>query len=111
MAGNSFANVQALAVTHKNGTFWATQYHPEYNLHEMARLIVAREKKLIKAGFFHSHQDMMDLVERMEELAKEPDRKDLRWQLAIDDDVLSDRIRQCEFVNWLNKLVLPTASH
>ena len=52
---------------------------------------------------------MMNLVERMEELATEPDRKDLRWQLAIDDDVLSDEIRQCEFFNWLNKLVLPTA--
>lgn len=109
LAGNSFASVQALAVTHKNGTFWATQYHAEYNLHEMARLIVAREKKLIKAGFFRNHEDTMNLVERMEELAREPDRKDLRWQLAIDDDVLSDRIRQCEFVNWINKLVLPTA--
>ena len=75
----------------------------------MARLIVAREEKLIKAGFFRSHNDMMNLVELMEELAKEPDRKDLRWQLAIDDDVLSDEIRQCEFVNWIKKLVLPTA--
>jgi GMP synthase (glutamine-hydrolysing) len=109
LARNSFANIQALAVTHKNGTFWATQYHCEYNLHEMARLIVAREKKLIAAGFFRDHQDVMELVDRMEALAAQPDRKDLRWQLAIDDDVLSDSIRQCEFVNWLNKLVLPTA--
>lgn len=109
LAGNSFAPVQALAVTHKNGTFWATQYHCEYDLHEMARLIVAREKKLIAAGFFRDHEDLVELVERMEALAKEPNRKDLRWQLAIDDDVLSDSIRQCEFVNWLNKLVLPTA--
>lgn len=109
LAGNSFAPVQALAVTHKSGTFWATQYHCEYDIHEMARLIVAREKKLIVAGFFRDHEDMVELVERMEALAKEPDRKDLRWQLAIDDDVLSDSIRQCEFVNWLNKLVLPTA--
>jgi len=109
LAGNNFANVQAIAVKHKNGTFWATQYHPEYDLHEMARLIVAREKKLIAAGFFRGHEDMMNLVDRMETLAKEPSRKDLRWQLAIDDDVLSDQIRQCEFVNWLNKLVLPTA--
>jgi len=109
LAGNSFASVQALAVTHKNGTFWATQYHCEYDLHEMARLIVAREKKLIAAGFFRDHDDLVELVERMEALAKEPDRKDLRWQLAIDDDVLSDSIRQCEFINWLNKLVLPTA--
>jgi len=109
LAGNSFAPVQALAVTHKNGTFWATQYHCEYDLHEMARLIVAREKKLIAAGFFRDHEDLVELVERMEALYKEPDRKDLRWQLAIDDDVLSDSIRQCEFVNWLNNLVLPTA--
>jgi len=109
LASNSFAPIQAIAVTHKNGTFWGTQYHCEYDLHEMARLIVAREKKLIKAGFFRRREDLVDLVERMEALAKEPDRKDLRWQLAIDDDVLSDSIRQCEFVNWLNKLVLPTA--
>jgi hypothetical protein len=45
----------------------------------------------------------------MEALAAEPNRKDLRWQLAIDDDLLCDSIRQCEFVNWLKKLVLPTA--
>lgn len=109
LAGNGFARVQAIAVTHKKGTFWATQYHCEYNLHEMARLIVAREKKLVAAGFFRGHEDLMDLVDRMEALATEPDRSDLRWQLAIDDDVLSDSIRQCEFVNWINKLVLPTA--
>ena len=111
LACNSFASVQALAVTHKNGTFWATQYHPEYDLHEMARLIVAREEKLIAAGFFGDHEDLAELVDRMEALAAKPDRKDLRWQLAIDDDVLSDSIRQCEFANWLNKLVLPTAGH
>jgi len=109
LAGNSFARVQALAVTHKNGTFWATQYHCEYDLHEMARLIVAREKKLIAAGFFRGHEDLADFVDRVEALAREPGRKDLRWQLAIDDDVLYDSIRQCEFVNWLNKLVLPAA--
>jgi GMP synthase (glutamine-hydrolysing) len=109
LAGNSFTNVQAAAVKHKNGTFWATQYHPEYNLYEMARLIVAREEKLTKAGFFSCHEDMVELVEKMELLAKEPGRKDLRWQLAIDDDVLLDSIRQCEFINWINKLVLPVA--
>ena len=109
LAGNSFASVQAVAVTHKRGTFWATQYHPEYDLHEMACLIVAREEKLTKAGFFRSHEDMVQLVDKMKTLAKEPDREDLRWQLAIDDDVLDDTIRQCEFVNWINKQVLPAA--
>ena len=106
LAGNSFTSIQAAAITHKSGTFWATQYHPEYTLHEVARLIVAREEKLIKAGFFRDHKDMVALVDRMEALAREPNRKDLRWQLAIDDDVLSDKLRQCEFKNWIDNQVL-----
>jgi len=43
----------------------------------------------------------------MKILSKEPDRKDLRWQLVIDDDILSSEIKECEFRNWIDKLVLP----
>ncbi len=109
LAGNSFTHIQAAEIIHKKGTFWATQYHPEYDLREMARLIVAREKKLIKADFFKSHDEMITLVRQMEALFENPENKSLRWQLAIDDDILSDSIRQCEFANWINKLVLPMA--
>lgn len=109
LAGNDFTAVQAVTVTHKQGSFWATQYHPEYNLYEMACLIVAREEKLVRQGLFQGHDDLLHLVDRMKALAAEPGRKDLRWQLAIDDDVLDDSIRQCEFVNWLNHLVIPHA--
>jgi len=31
----------------------------------------------------------------------------LRWQLNIGEDVLSDEVRQVEFCNWIDKLVLP----
>ena len=107
LAGNDFTNVQAVAVVHEKGEFWATQYHPEYNLHEVARLIVAREEKLTREGYFQNHQDMVDYVERLEAIAADHSRKDLRWQLAIDDDLLKDEIRQLEFVNWLNKQAIP----
>ncbi len=107
LAGNDFTSVQALSVTHQKGTFWSVQYHPEYDLNEMACLILAREEKLTKAGFFTKHEDMVQLVEKMKQLSLAPHRKDLRWQLSIDDDVLSDEIRQCEFKNWIDKLVLP----
>ncbi len=109
LAGNSFTNIQALAVEHKKGAFWATQYHPEYDLHEMARLIVARESKLVPMGFFKGHDELMQYVDDLETLFANPERKDLRWKLAIDDDVLCDRTRQNEFINWLEKLVLPKA--
>ena len=107
LAGNSFTEVQAMSVTHKKGTFWSVQYHPEYNLNEMACLIIAREEKLTKAGFFTNHEDLVHLVERMKMLAQSPERKDLRWQLSIDDDVLEADVKQCEFKNFITKLVLP----
>ena len=110
LASNDFTRVQALAVTHKQGTFWAIQYHPEYNLHAMARLIVAREERLVREGFFKDRDDMLRHVERMEALHKQPGRKDLRWQLAVDDDILDQGIRQCEVKNWLERLVIPSAS-
>ncbi len=108
LSGNDFTAIQSAEVVHKNGTFWAVQYHPEYDLHEMASLIVAREEKLTNLGFFAGKEDFSDLVSKMRELFKNPDRKDLRWQLAIDDDVLDKDTRQCEFKNWINNLVIPT---
>ena len=109
LAGNAFAPVQATAVKYLNGEFWGVQYHPEYDLHEVARLIVAREPKLVKQGVFLGHEDLMAYVQRLEELHAEPDRTDLRWQLGIDDTVIDSGIRQREFINWLKALVLPRA--
>ncbi len=110
LASNDFTRVQAIEVKHKKGSFWATQYHPEYDLHEVARLITAREPKLVPEGFFRDHDELAGYVAKLETLHSNPTRKDLRWQLDIDDDVLSDGIRQAEFRNWINKLVLPHAA-
>jgi GMP synthase (glutamine-hydrolysing) len=110
LAANDFTDVQAVAVKHKNGVFWSTQYHPEYNLYELARLIVAREEKLIKQGFFKDQEDVMPYVQDLETIFNDPARKDLRWKYAIDDDLLLDSIRQREFANWLNKVVIPHAA-
>lgn len=108
LATNEHTRVQALEVRYRNGTFWATQYHPEYTLEDMARLIVARAEPLIREGFFADRAALEAKVADMEALARDPSRKDLRWDLAIGDDILDDGIRQCEFRNWLHKVVLPS---
>lgn len=108
-AGNQFTPIQAMAVTHKRGGFWATQYHPEYNLHEMARLTVARAEVLTEHGFFNDTSDVAPFIQAWEKLHNEPERKDLRWQLGIDDSILDEEIRQREFFNWIHRLVLPRA--
>jgi len=110
LASNDFTRVQAIEVKHKKGTFWALAYHPEYDLHEVARLIMARAPKLLAEGFFQSHEDLVEYIEKLETLHQNPNRQDLRWQLDIDDDVLSGQVRQVEFRNWINKLVLPRAA-
>ncbi|MDA3811323.1 MAG: type 1 glutamine amidotransferase [Spirochaetaceae bacterium] len=102
LARNPFSDIQAMIVKHKKGTFWASQYHPEYDLHEIARLTLAREELLIDHGFFKEHDDVQAYVDKMEELYNEPDRKDLSWQLGVDEDIIDDRIRQSEIKNWLN---------
>ncbi len=107
LASNEFTRVQSVDVQYKNGTFWAPQYHPEYDLHEMARLVIAREEKLIKQNYFRSKEDLLAYSQDLEEIYNDNSRKDLRWKYAIDEDVLLDEIRQLEFVNWLKKQVIP----
>jgi len=101
LARNPFSGVQAMVVTHKKGTFWSSQYHPEYNLHEIARLTMARAAVLTEHGFFAGADDLNSYVKAMEDLYREPDRKDLLWQLGIDEDITDDSIRQADFRNWL----------
>ncbi len=108
LATNGHTAVQALEVRSGRGVFWATQYHPEYELHEMARLMTARGDALIREGFFADRVALEDKVERMEALARDPARTDLRWDLVLDDDILTDDLRQCELRNWLQKVVLPS---
>ncbi|MCK5672272.1 MAG: type 1 glutamine amidotransferase [Spirochaetales bacterium] len=108
---NDFTPVQSVEVKYKKGTFWATQYHPEYTLKVVARLILSREEKLTRQGYFSSHDEMVRFSEVLESIYNNTDLKNLRWQYAVDDDVLTDEIRQLEFVNWLNKLVIPTAEN
>jgi GMP synthase (glutamine-hydrolysing) len=62
---------------------------------------------LIKEGFFADRAALEAKVHRMEALASDPSRKDLRWDVAVGDDILDDQIRQCELRNWVRKMVMP----
>lgn len=102
LSGNKFTSVQAVDVKYKNGSFWAVQYHPEYNFSEMSKLIKAREEKLIQEKFFENGSELLNYSTKMELLEKLPEKKDLKWQLGIDDSLLDKEVRQVEFKNWIN---------
>ena len=107
LASNAWAEVQAAAFDFNGTPFWGLQYHPEYNLAEMAALILARAAKLIKIGYFRDQEDAERYAARLAELAADPGRIDLRWQLKIDGDILDDATRECEFKNWIEHVIRP----
>lgn len=108
LSDNPWTLVQSVCVTHQKGVFWGLQYHPEYDLHEMARLTYCRIEKLTKRGFFNSEAAALQFVDLLEALHNDPARKDIAWMLGIDADVMNEDVRQIEVANWINKLVLPT---
>ena len=107
LAGNAFSSVQAVCVTYRGGTFWAVQYHPEYDLHELARLTHARIDRLVGMGFFADADAARDYVHKLETLHQDTSRRDIAWLLGVDGDVMNDDVRQVEVRNWIEHLVLP----
>ncbi len=108
LAGNAFTTIQAVSVLHAGTPFWGLQYHPEYDLHEMARLTWCRIDKLRELGFFKDRQAGEAYVTLLETLHADPARFDLAWRLGLDADILNEDVRRLEVRNWLYKLVIPT---
>ena len=96
LAANDHCKVQALKVHHKKGTFWAAQYHPEYNLLEMAKLIAARATPLINEGFFKTEVDVRQYANDMTELHDNGSDETLKQKLNIGEDIIDYHIREQE---------------
>jgi GMP synthase (glutamine-hydrolysing) len=101
LATNAHTPIQAAVIEQGDAAFWATQYHPEYNLHEMGRLIAARAKPLVREGHFPDEEAVATYAAKMQELAANPDSAELRADLRVGDDVIDPQIRQLELRNWL----------
>ncbi len=108
LAVNEHTHVQAVEVHHENGNFWATQYHPEYNLYEMARLIKARSKPLVREGFFNEEEAVLDYAKDMFALSDNLESEALRTKFNVGDDITDQSLRQLELSNWLEYLVIPS---
>lgn len=105
LAGNRISPVQA-AVIEKNGTpFWAVQYHPEYDLAEVAALTRFRMDGLVEEGRFADHTAAHAFVADLEALHADPARIDIAWRLGIDRDVMDPDLRTLEVKNWIENVL------
>jgi GMP synthase (glutamine-hydrolysing) len=101
LGGNAHSPIQAAVVENDDACFWSTQYHPEYNLHEMGRLIAARAEALVKEGHFPDEKAVANYAADMKALHANPDSTELRERLAVGDDIIDPQIREIELRNWL----------
>ncbi|POM71642.1 Cysteine protease family C26 [Phytophthora palmivora] len=107
LATNAFTTVQSVCLRYLKGEFWGLQYHPEYDLHEMARLLHCRREMNTQLGFFTDLQGADQFVDLLEDLAADPAREDIAWKIGFDKDVLDEDLRTCEVKNFVKHLVIP----
>jgi GMP synthase (glutamine-hydrolysing) len=104
LAGNAWSRVQAVDVAHGAGRFWAVQYHPEYDLHEVASLCRLRRDELVAQGSFASVAAAEAWIEKAEALHASPDDAALAAELEVGSDLLDAGVRAREVANWLGCL-------
>jgi GMP synthase (glutamine-hydrolysing) len=104
LASNDMSDVQALDVSSGRSRFWAVQYHPEYDLHEVAALARLRADELVAQGSFEDRAALDAWADDLEALHADPDRRDLARRRGVGPDVLDPDLRQREVRNWLESL-------
>lgn len=105
LAGNDFSAVQAVAVEYGRARFWAVQYHPEYDAHEVASLCRLRRQELVDQGTFASVAEADRYVAELEALHA----GDLgpAGRLVAEAGLLDAEARALEVRNWLAQEVRP----
>lgn len=110
LATNRVTDVQAAEIRHDRGVFWGVQYHPELTLGEVAAALRRQGKDLIAEGFVAGPRELEDQATMIDDLGRSPERRDLAWQLGLDEQVTDGRERVRELRNFIDRLARPTMS-
>ncbi len=110
LASNSSTEVQAAEIRCGGGVFWGVQYHPEISLREVAAALRRQADDLIEHGLASTGEDVEQHAALIDQLHREPERRDLMWRLGVDAEITDPNRRSREIRNFIEKLVLPTRS-
>jgi GMP synthase (glutamine-hydrolysing) len=110
LAGNAFCAIQAAEFTDGERSFWGVQYHPEYDLAQIAALFSRSAERLVAGGFAATVAVAEAIATDFRALHRDARRKDLAWRHGIGPDILEPHRHRREFANWLQVKVLPRAA-
>jgi GMP synthase (glutamine-hydrolysing) len=108
LATNGVTTVQAAEVRMEGGVFWGVQYHPELPLEEIADALRRQRDDIVEQRLARDRAAVESYAILIEELARDPTRRDLAWRLGVDEQVTDRRLRQTELRNFIEHLVDPT---
>jgi len=108
LSGNAMSAVQGAEIRHGNGVFWGVQYHPEFDVEEVAKLCRRYQDQLVADGLAADAETLSGHAMDLETLSRDPARRDLTWRLGVDGDVLDAARRLTEIRNWIEHQVLPS---
>jgi len=108
LATNAMSEVQSVEIRTNGSVAWGVQYHPEYQLRELAAIVRRIGKRLIGEGFFANEEDVMGFAQDLDTLDRDPECKRLSWLHGISQNVLNKKLRTSEVANWVEFQVLPT---
>jgi GMP synthase (glutamine-hydrolysing) len=104
-AWNALSQVQAAEIRHDGGVFWGVQYHPEFNLRDLAFILRRYGQTLVDEGFFADLAALESYAADLSVLASDQQRTDIAWRLGLGTDILQPDLRLCEIANWIDRQV------
>jgi GMP synthase (glutamine-hydrolysing) len=110
LASNDMSRVQAIEIADGDKLFWGVQYHPEYDLRQIAAILRRRAGAMVKDGFADKPEDIEAMASHLMQLSEDPSRRDIAWKYGIGPSVLDHTIHRREFTNWLEACVMPKAA-
>lgn len=100
-AYNDVSDIQGAVITSGGGEFWGVQYHPEYTLTDVRLMLSAFDDRLIEEGFYGNAESAHAHLSELQELERNPSRRDIAWRLGLGRDILDPAIRLAELSNWI----------
>ncbi len=99
--------LQAAVFTHRRGTFWGVQYHPEYDYLDIAGAAERYGATLVEEGLFHDLAALQGFAAELRQLQRQPTDSPLLWKHGLGPSISSEPVRRLEIRNWLEQQVLP----
>lgn len=106
LSSNAHSPVQGAIIPLEKSEIWAVQYHPEYDLDQMAMMMRLYRDDMVEQGFFTDTANGKDYIAKIEALHKSAGDTALAWQLGMGEAVLDDKLRRGEIINWIRHQIL-----